>query len=269
MKKLKYTENDIKTLKEKFEEYVAKIKPGDKIKFEYDFKDDTKKVTLKFSKEAYIKMTQLVARTSTEIGWNGSVERVSDTEFYVKDIYVYPQTVSGATVTCDELETAKWYTTLPEEVFKSLRFQGHSHVNMGVTPSSTDETMYKNYLDLLNQEEDYYIFMILNKSGANYIRIIDFKTNNVYYKEDVTLAIEGIEEYIEESMKNVSTHKPQQDTTIITYNNKSSEKIECDKKCSECPRNKKEKCLEEYLERVNRTRYTQQSYLYGNGGLYD
>ena len=55
--------------------------------------------------------------------------------------------------------------------------QGHSHVNMGVSPSGTDTQYYES---LLSQINNYYIFIIMNKSDLMMVRYYDKRTNLMY-----------------------------------------------------------------------------------------
>lgn len=244
MKSLKIDKTEI--LK-KFEAYLDNVKDGEDVKFEYKAEAD-KKMKVVFSPAAYVKMTTLISKQSKEVGWNGIVTRRSDYEFYIEDILVYPQKVTGSTVDSDELEVEKWYKSLPEDDFKRLRFHGHSHVNMGVTPSSTDETMYEKYTEMLNVKTGFYIFMILNKNLANYIKIVDYKTNGVYFKSDVELSVEGIDEWYEESEKQIEEDKKTYYPYQLNNIKKTAPKTTCNKDCARCPKEKQAKCIQEYID---------------------
>lgn len=226
MKRIKITKDFKDELLKDFKAYLNKLEPGKKI--EYTFKEDnknTEKPKVILSQKAYIKIKTLVAKADGEIGWNGSVTRNGNT-FTVEDIFVYPQKVTGATVTCDEVETAQWLMSLPTETFNKLRFQAHSHVNMGISPSGVDTTMYEKYLQNLG-DDDFYIFMIFNKKDDYYIELNDNKTNIIYYKSDIDVSIEGTDEYWESVKGNVKTFQAQPQTTtqtkIIEYPNKDPE----------------------------------------------
>ena len=129
--------------------------------------------------EAYIKMRTLVDKTSTELGWYGFVSKLPglDNVYVIEDIIVYPQKVTGATCEQDEDRMFEFEMSLTTEQVRARRFQAHSHVNMGVTPSGVDEAFYQ---DLLSQVRDYYIIMVTNKRGDNHIRFYDMENNIVY-----------------------------------------------------------------------------------------
>ena len=129
--------------------------------------------------EAYVKLRKLVDDTTTEIGWYGTVTKMPGFEsvFVIDDILVYPQTVTGATCVQDDNRVFEFELNLSTDQVNRKRFHGHSHVNMGVTPSGVDEQFYQ---DILTQVDDYFIVMITNKSGAYYTRFYDMQNNILY-----------------------------------------------------------------------------------------
>lgn len=129
--------------------------------------------------EAYVKLRKLVDATTTEIGWYGTVTKMPGFEsvFVIDDILVYPQTVTGATCVQDDDRVFEFELNLSTDQVNRKRFHGHSHVNMGVTPSGVDEQFYQ---DILTQVDDYFIIMITNKSGAYYTRFYDMQNNILY-----------------------------------------------------------------------------------------
>lgn len=148
--------------------------------------DDKAHITV--TEEAWGKIRQLVDQCDKEVGWHGTVERTSKNEFTIKDIFVFPQTVTAATVTSDETKYTMWLMEQPDDVFNSLRFHGHSHVNMGVSPSGVD-TKYQD--DILKNLNDFYIFGIFNKREDNYLIIYDVTNNIVYEDKDIILHTPG------------------------------------------------------------------------------
>ena len=138
------------------------------ILFEKDFDKIDREATVYFAEDAYIRMLALVDQADKEIAWNGVARRLDKDSFIIEDILVYPQEVTGATVTVDPEEEFAWRETLSDDQFNNLRFQGHSHVNMGVTPSSTDMELYEDILSQI-KGEDFYIFMIWNKKSDTFI----------------------------------------------------------------------------------------------------
>lgn len=161
---------------------------GGAIEFKETFKKDDRVAHLYFSPTAWVKMSALVADFYTEVQWHGLVHRISENEFEVYDILVPPHTVSATTVISDQEEYTNWLNDLDDETFNAMRFHGHSHVNMGVTPSGVD-TGYRS--DLITQlprpsedEDVFYIFLILNKSHSWSAEIYDISNNALYSSAD-------------------------------------------------------------------------------------
>ena len=141
-----------------------------------------------FTNDAYLKMRSLVTTCKEEIAWHGVVRKASLSEYYIEDILVYPQTVTGVTVTSDQQAYSEWLYAHEDEVFNNLRLQGHSHVNMGTTPSGVDNALYEAILSQIT-DNDYYIFLITNKSGDVNIWIYDMAQNIIFEKEDITVRV--------------------------------------------------------------------------------
>lgn len=145
--------------------------------------------TIYITASAYIKMRKLVEATDTEVGWYGTVETVPGLPrtYIINDILVYPQTVTGATCTQDDDKIFEFEASLSMEQTNSKRFHGHSHVNMGVTPSGVDETFYQ---DILTQVKDYFIITITNKKHDYTVRFYDMENNILYSDLPILLLTE-------------------------------------------------------------------------------
>jgi hypothetical protein len=192
MKRIKVDPDQKQALLEKFQAMLNEGRFSDgKISFTEDLTAITdpniQKPTVAFTASAWLKMQQLVKKADGEIGWHGVVEKQNNF-FTIKDIIVYPQTVSGATVTTDAVEYSTWLMNLDDETFNHCRYQGHSHVNFGVSPSGVDQQFYNDILQTL-QESDYYIFMITNKRSDIYIVIYDYTNNILFETKDITVKV--------------------------------------------------------------------------------
>ena len=201
MAKPLYITNDMKDrayadLEKKFEEMKSKIKAGEILKdstieYKQAFKwpeESFDRPTIEFTPKAWIKTAGLVATTSSEIAWHGIVNRTDDLHFVVEDIIMFPQSVTAATVTVDQEEKMKWFCdTFKGADRNKVRLHGHSHVDMGTTPSGTDMNSRSFIKEMVNDQ--YYIFMIINKSYSMNITLYDMKTNGVYEKEDMNIII--------------------------------------------------------------------------------
>lgn len=149
-----------------------------------------------FTKNAQDKMETLVDMCDKEIAWHGLVKKEETDQgdiYTIYDIVVYPQVVTQATAVAID-DVGMWYMNQPDEIFNFIRMQGHSHVNMSVSPSVTDTTYYNN---LLTQVNDYYIFMILNKRGTLHIELHDVVNGIIFEKNDLLLDYEEEESQLE------------------------------------------------------------------------
>ena len=197
---------------------------ANKIQIGYEMPDpdiDAAKVIIETP--AWQKMVGLVNECDKEIAWHGLVEKRAKGEYVIKDIIVFPQTVTGSTVTSDETKYSLWLMNQPDDIFNSIRCHGHSHVNMGTSPSGVD-TQYQE--DILNNLNTFYIFMIWNKKGEHWCAIYDVESNIVYHNDDIEIISPGTgdEAWAKEMIKtyvNTPTPKPakktkKEDKTIIS-----------------------------------------------------
>ena len=177
------------SLRAKFEDYLTDLqnnpKPNTLFRQDYLTMINLETPTIFITPTAALKMQTLVNKCTTEIGWHGLVKR-DGMRFLIYDIIVYPQYVTGATISSDETEYCEWMQSFEDDVFNSIRFQGHSHVNMGTTPSGTDNTLYNSMLDSL-RPDDFYIFMILNKKSDMYIMLYDLLNNFSFTGKDIDI----------------------------------------------------------------------------------
>ena len=227
-KPIKMTDQMIKECVAEFEKNLRSMRLfNGKVKYEdsYEYKEE-EKATVVYSQLAYAKQTRLINEFSTEVAWNGIVRRDPQdlSRFYIEDIIIFPQKVTGATVTPDQKEYDSWLMSLPQDHFDNCRFHGHSHVNMGTTPSGTDDTCQKQILGRLDGdglteterekviaemgERNFYIFMIWNKRGEHSARIYDLYTNTFYEGKEIDIVVEGFEElndFVNEAKKKVTT----------------------------------------------------------------
>lgn len=159
--------------------------------------------TVYITTQAYTKMRMLVDKTTTEIGWYGTVTKVPGLTgvYVIEDIIVYPQKVTGAT--CEQLDDKmfEFEMSLTTDQVNHKRFHGHSHVNMGTTPSGVDEQFYH---DILTQVTDFFIITVTNKRNEYTTRFYDMEHNILF--TDVPISViddEGLEldSWYEESKK--------------------------------------------------------------------
>ena len=193
MRYIKLTEELKQKAMQDFAERLLNERFSDtKIHFTIDLNTEEKledKVIVNIRPEVWLKMWGLVSSESGEIGWHGIVEKQADKIYEITDILLYPQYVSGATVQTDDVEYGNWlHREISDEAINHLRMHGHSHVNMSTHPSGVDTTWYNQILQGL-AEDDFYIFMILNKREDYFIEIYDLANNTIYEKKDIVINV--------------------------------------------------------------------------------
>lgn len=154
--------------------------------FEYDDKND--RIAVMFTPKAFTRMQTLIFSFDSEIAWHGVVRRLDDVTFLIEDILVYPQVVTGVTVNTDQDEYQKWMQSLDDDTFNSLHMQGHSHVNMGVSPSGVDLGHQQQIVSQLDGDH-FYIFMIYNRKMEANIKVYDMASNTLYETKDIDVGI--------------------------------------------------------------------------------
>lgn len=191
-KMIKMTREYLEECRKDFEDTIAKAKLSDgKINFTKTFAYSDKKATVYFSAEAWTKMLLLLDNFDKEVAWHGLARRMADgtsNEYTIYDILVYPQEVTGATVNTDQETYEQWLIERPDESFNNIRMQGHSHVNMGTSPSSTDLVHQERILEQL-EDDMFYIFMIWNKSLKREIKIYDLQKNILFEDGDISVKL--------------------------------------------------------------------------------
>ena len=214
-KYIKITPEVLEMLRNEFAKELATAKMANgEFRFTRAIKPIDRTATLHISEVAWAKMRMLVMECNKEVGWHGVAYRGDDEsadEYYITDILLYPQEVTGATVNTDQEVYQDWLYDQPDEVFDNLRMQGHSHVNMSVTPSVTDEKLYESLLGQLD-DSAFYIFMILNKRDDMTVLIYDMAKNVLFETNDVDVEIDdgglGMKELFDSMDELVKEAKP-------------------------------------------------------------
>jgi hypothetical protein len=177
---IKITPECMDEIRKDFEDALSSAKLSDgKINFTKTFGNVKRDATVYFTELAWLKMQTLIREFDKEVAWHGLAYRGDDPEkdeYYIKDILVYPQEVAAATVNTDQEKYQMWLMNHEDDVFNNIRMQGHSHVNMGVTPSSVDTSLYDRILEQLD-DRMFYIFLIYNKRGEKTYKIYDLAKN--------------------------------------------------------------------------------------------
>lgn len=213
-KMIKLTPECLAEIRKDFETSLdgAKIADG-KISYTKTFGYINRKATVYFTEMAWMKMQTLIREFDKEVAWHGVAYRGEDEskdEYFITDILVYPQEVTGATVNTDQGKYETWLMMHEDDVFNNIRMQGHSHVNMGTTPSGVDTTHQEKILAQL-EDDMFYIFMIWNKRGEKNIKIYDLAKNILFDGTDVSVEVQddgtGMAAFIAEAKKMVQDKK--------------------------------------------------------------
>ena len=290
---IRFDENVLAEMREEFEKALKSAKLVDgRFSFIKSFSSLTDRATLLFTELAWLKMNALVDSFEKEVAWHCVAERwEGENEYIISDILVYPQTVTGVTVDMETEEYARWVENgiiSGDDRFFHLHGQGHSHVNMGVSPSGTDLEHQQTILHDV-REDGFYIFMIWNKRADRSIWIYDLQKNKVFETKDITVkTIEeenGVVAFLREARKLVkadtvaalyppvkpytaSSGSKQAETTGTTYSkdNKDGKKSGADK-----PKVKAKPAWSDDDDDPTDPFYVRDSYYYGrsyNYGMY-
>lgn len=133
------------------------------------------------SAEAIAKMQLYIEGCSDEIGWLGTAIKQGNS-YYILDTYLFAQEVHSTTteITPDGL-SAFGEEILQRadgmDIWNNLKVWGHSHVNMGVTPSGQDDSQMNTFKD---GGHDWFIRIIGNKKGDLKIDIYSYETGVIY-----------------------------------------------------------------------------------------
>jgi hypothetical protein len=126
------------------------------------------------------------------VPWNCTVgyDREAYT-FTLKEVLMFPQIVIGASVNVDDDKYINFISSLSDEQLNTMRFHGHSHVNMNVFSSGTDDDYQR---QMLTQIEDFYIFGIFNKRGEVAVYLYDVENNLMFSGSDILLVYDEVPE---------------------------------------------------------------------------
>lgn len=131
-------------------------------------------VMIKFDLHTYLSMRTLVNAATEEIGWFSSVDIThykGTTIYYISKMIIPHQKVSPASVgITPEVVSTMCYDMAQANQHKEvekMRFWGHSHVKMGITPSTVDTTQMHDFM----QTADYMIMCIMNKQSEMHLQI--------------------------------------------------------------------------------------------------
>lgn len=121
-----------------------------------------------------------------ECAAKGIVERVAKDTYLITDFVLYPQLVTGVTVTDDDQAYVQWL--IQREDADKFKCHLHSHVNMGVSPSGVDWNTWENLIkNTPSSEEDpgFLITIIVNQKREYSIHLYDKERNLIFEEKDL------------------------------------------------------------------------------------
>ena len=225
--------NDVENICSELRNTLNGLRCYGSIDIKRSFKSDDRRAILYFTPIAWIKMSSLISRFETEIQWHGMVHRISENEFEVYDIIVHPHKVSGTTVTSEYETSIEWRDSLDDDTFNVIRFHGHSHVNMSVSPSVVDNKYRRDLVTQLptpiDNDDIFYILLIINKKHEWSAEIYDLTNNTLYDTDEICISVEGIDvdSFVAEAKKNAVVQTDysiyaQKKNSLVTQSHKST-----------------------------------------------
>ena len=147
------------------------------------------KPTLFINNDAYLKMQEYIAQSKKEIGWLGTCSRQDD-DYIINNVYLFDQEVHETTCEITEEGLNKFALELMEkpngmDIWNNICLWGHSHVNMGVLPSSQDNKQLDFFLK--NMKEGFFIRYIGNKKGEIGLQIVDIDKNIILDEKEISI----------------------------------------------------------------------------------
>lgn len=121
--------------------------------------------------QARQKMEMYCDLSDGEIGWLAFVEKYEGVGYLITDCVLLKQEVNGTTTEIDPMALIEFWNETPIEKQALIKMWGHSHVNMGVTPSGQDDSQMEYFKD----GNDWFIRLITNKKREYHIDIFDYK----------------------------------------------------------------------------------------------
>lgn len=217
---IRMTPEMIEEAKQRFESRIKNMNCVDgKISYTDTFVATGEKAVLWYTPDAYAKTIALIQDSDKEVAWHCTAHRVEDKvgQYIVSDVLVYPQEVTGETVNTDQAEYEKWMMDLDDDTFNNLRMQGHSHVNMGTTPSSVDLEHQEKIVQQL-EDDMFYIFIIWNKKFMYTAKIYDLKINTMFEPGDISIQMVGAGNGLAEFLKDAKTKVKNKPYSYQGYN---------------------------------------------------
>ena len=125
------------------------------------------------------RMFHYVDHLKTEVGWLGTAQRIGD-DILIEEVFLVSQHVTSVTTEITAsglLEFYRRFNGTRPEVLDHLRFWGHSHVNMGTSPSQADEDQMQVFGQM---GSPWFLRGILNKKERMEFGLFDYEEGVIY-----------------------------------------------------------------------------------------
>lgn len=147
--------------------------------------------------EAFKKMQCYIDLCSKEVGWLGTAYKEGSV-IRIKDVFLFDQEVHATTCELTPGGIADFVTNLymtmdsddAMEISNNLTCWGHSHVNMGVSPSGQDDIQLRSFS---SSGHEWFLRVIGNKRGEYEYTYIDYTTGIEIRDIDWRVEIPGLE----------------------------------------------------------------------------
>ena len=166
------------------------------------------KPVILYSPIAWIKIQEFTDKYNHEVALHGLVKKLKGPgQYYIYDVMAYPQRTTAATVKATD-DYDMWLHKHSDSVFNDIRMQYHSHVNMPTGASGVDTSYYES---MISDIQDYYIFIIGNKSSSMNHMVYDKEQNILFEKADIVYDVvdpatkKSLETWLQESDEFVET----------------------------------------------------------------
>lgn len=139
---------------------------------------------------------EIVDQCKDEVSWIMEVTDLGNYDYEIESVFIPRQRVNGATTEFNADDIMHLMTN--ETTFDPDKWRGwgHSHVNMGVTPSGQDKKQMEEFAN----DCDFFIGMIHNKKGDMFCWMVDSK-RGLFFKNVEVAIVSEYENEISELLK--------------------------------------------------------------------
>jgi hypothetical protein len=135
------------------------------------------------SAEAINKMQIYVEECPDEVGWLGTARRHGG-DILIEDVFLFDQEVHATTTEITPEGLCEFGEQLIQkdpdkgaDVWNNIKMWGHSHVNMGITPSTQDDSQMKAFAE---GGQDWFLRIIANKKGELKVDVYNYEHGVIY-----------------------------------------------------------------------------------------